>query len=166
MFEVEVKAPSTGPIEAKVRETGKFQKEEVQIDTYFQHPARDFRASDEALRVRSVGGNYFLTYKGPKHAGDVKKRMEIEFPVSHKAFDLLKELGFTESLVVKKNRRYYTVEGFEVVLDDVERLGKFIEIESKNKIDDSKVMAIAGKLGVKKESCTTKSYAELLEEKK
>ena len=37
-----------------------------ETDLYFQHPARDFAASDEALRIRQKAGVCFLTYKGPK----------------------------------------------------------------------------------------------------
>ena len=36
-----------------------------QVDAYFNHPARDFAQTDEAFRIRSIGGENYLTYKGP-----------------------------------------------------------------------------------------------------
>jgi len=39
---------------------------EEQSDTYFAAPYRDFAKTDEALRIRSLGGQAVLTYKGPK----------------------------------------------------------------------------------------------------
>ena len=53
---------------------------ERQVDFYFNPPDRDFRATGEALRVRSGHSANVLTYKGPKEAGPVKTRTEIELP--------------------------------------------------------------------------------------
>ena len=50
----------------------------VQIDCYYAHPVRDFAASDEALRLRQVGENNYITYKGPKLDTTTKTRREIE----------------------------------------------------------------------------------------
>jgi adenylate cyclase class 2 len=165
MFEVEVKAPADGLIEKKVAALGKYVKKEVQTDTYFQHPCRDFRKTDEAFRVRAAGKKFYLTYKGPKAKSDLKIRREIEFPVSEKIYELLTALGFTRTLVVKKTRKYYSIRGLEVALDNVTGLGRFIEIESREAGSEKKIMQLAKKLGIKEESITTKSYSELIEEK-
>ncbi len=53
-----------------------------QEDRYFNHPGRDFAATDEALRIRSVGNDNFVTYKGPKLSGPTKSRREIELPLA------------------------------------------------------------------------------------
>jgi len=164
MLEVEIKAQSSATAEEGVRRLGKFLHCEAQADTYFQHPSRDFRKTDEALRIREAGGKYLLTYKGPKAAGDLKIRKEIESPVQKNAFDLLESLGFSKALLVKKTREHYSLEGFDVSIDDVEGLGRFIEIESKSVGDSKKITVLAEKLGLKKQSLTTKSYSELLEE--
>ena len=49
-----------------------------QVDTYFSHPARDFAATDEALRIRSIDQENFVTYKGPKLDATTKTRREID----------------------------------------------------------------------------------------
>ena len=44
--------------------------------------ARDFAATDEALRIRRVGDANFVTYKGPKLDQSTKTRREIEVPLA------------------------------------------------------------------------------------
>ena len=164
MFEVEVKAKSSGAVEANVRKLGKFIRKEAQTDHYFQHPCKDFRKTDEALRVRAVDDAFRLTYKGPKSKGSLKVRREIEFPIDERIFGLLESLGFFETLLVKKKREYYSVDGLEVSLDDVSGLGRYIEIESLDVKDEERILSLAEKLGIGMESFTTKTYSELLEE--
>ena len=43
---------------------GKGQARVRQVDLYFAHPSRDFRETDEALRLRRVGETNRVTYKG------------------------------------------------------------------------------------------------------
>ena len=47
-------------------------------DTYFNHPARDFAETDEAFRIRSIGDDNRLTYKGPLVDKQTKTRQEVE----------------------------------------------------------------------------------------
>jgi adenylate cyclase, class 2 len=110
-----------------------------QVDTYFAHPARDFRQTDEAFRLRQVGDDNRLTYKGPKLDSTTKTRREIEVPLAPgtvQAADyqsLLHALGFTVGGLVRKTRRTarVDVDGFsiEVAWDEVDRLGVFVELE-------------------------------------
>ena len=52
-----------------------------QVDLYFRHPVRNFVQTDEALRLRQVGEENFITYKGPKIDAETKTRREIELPL-------------------------------------------------------------------------------------
>ena len=52
-----------------------------EVDLYFAHPARDFAATDEALRLRLTGLQGSITYKGPKIDAVTKTRREIELPL-------------------------------------------------------------------------------------
>ena len=114
-----------------------FVKREEHRDTYLRHPSRDFRATDEALRIREIDGEPFITYKGPRLAGPIKIRPEIELPmVSGTAEDWLKiwlHLGFVVALTVPKTREVYWFEqntrSVTITLDHVEPLGYFAEIE-------------------------------------
>ena len=46
------------------------------VDTYYNHPSRDFAETREALRIRRVDGVPMVTYKGTKLPGEVKARRE------------------------------------------------------------------------------------------
>lgn len=119
----------------------------TQVDRYFAHPARDFAETDEALRLRSVGDDVKITWKGPRLAGGTKTRREIELPLGAIAgsvpggqpatlarwTDLLEALGFRRVFEVAKRRRpgRLTWEGadIELALDAVSGLGDFLELE-------------------------------------
>jgi len=103
MFEVEQKFRLSSPsafLEA-ARELGvTWKKRVVEVDTYFQHPARDFVQTDEALRIRRhltfqgfcskdktperVSVESLITFKGPKLDPVAKIRKELELPLAHR----------------------------------------------------------------------------------
>ena len=111
----------------------------AQSDQYFAHPCRNFAETDEALRIRTVGGTSYVTYKGPKLDATTKTRRELELPVASSDPDgsrfaaLLAAVGFTPVLTVRKSRRPFVVshKGLRVhgALDEVEGLGTFVELE-------------------------------------
>jgi adenylate cyclase class 2 len=111
-----------------------------QEDTYLNHPSRDFAATNEAFRLRRIGAENRITYKGPRQSGPTKTREEIEFRLDEgdAIFDELQRLfvhlGFRPVATVKKRRTpfHLTVAGqeIEVALDQAEGLGDFAEIET------------------------------------
>src|SRR5207253_11380761 len=110
-----------------------------QTDHYFKHPARDFAKTDEALRLRQVGAENFITYKGPRVDSTTKTRRELELPLpsgpemNEQFAALLTALGFRPVGVVRKRRRKALLawEGHKVELavDEVAGLGSFLELE-------------------------------------
>jgi adenylate cyclase, class 2 len=111
-----------------------------QEDVYLSHPARDFAATNEALRLRRVGKSNRITYKGARRSGPTKTREEIEIPFAEGA-DSLKQmtrlfqnLGFGRIAVVRKSRRTFHLihlgREIEVSLDLAEGLGAFVEVEA------------------------------------
>ena len=103
----------------------------LEDDIYYNHPARDFRSTDEALRIRRVNDRYVLTYKGPKLSEKAKTRVEHEVTVDdlESMEKILVSLGFVESGAVHKERTIYHLGDVEVCLDRVRDLGFFVEIE-------------------------------------
>src|SRR3954462_7695005 len=84
-FEVEQKfaLDDSAAVEAKLAVLGAIEMEAVeQVDRYFNHPARDFGQTDEALRLRPVGELNFVPYKAPKLAATTKTRRELELPLN------------------------------------------------------------------------------------
>jgi adenylate cyclase class 2 len=107
-----------------------------QADTYFAHPCRDFAQTDEALRIRVVGGECLVTYKGPKLDATTKTRREIELPITGNERDwteLFTSLGFQPVSVVRKTRKAFEIshEGKVVhgAWDEVAGVGTFVELE-------------------------------------
>lgn len=113
--------------------------ERIETDYYFNAPHKDFRSTDEALRLRCIGESNRLTYKGPRRDSQTKTRPEIEVPlaqgeaVARQARDLLIALGFRYVARVSKRRQIYRLQrqGFpvEVCFDDVHQVGSFVEVE-------------------------------------
>ena len=111
-----------------------------QQDRYYRHPTRDFAVTDEALRIRQVGSESWMTYKGPRVDTSTKTRRELEvnLPAGRSSADcydqLLKLLGFQQLGNVTKSRRTATIAraGWDVsvVLDEVLSLGCFVELET------------------------------------
>jgi adenylate cyclase, class 2 len=109
-----------------------------QRDAYYNHPARDFAQTDEAIRIRTSGGKRCITYKGPRIDKTTKTRQEIEIPLgtrltSDTAEQLLVALGFTYVAVVEKTRCTGTLTwqdlSLTIAIDEVAGLGTYIEIE-------------------------------------
>jgi adenylate cyclase class 2 len=149
-----------------------------QVDRYFAHPARDFAATDEALRLRRVGDDVAITWKGPRIDAATKTRLEIELPLAAVApagaatlarwTDLLERLGFRPVREVAKRRRIARVSGdgpaIEACLDDVAGLGSFLELElvAAAEVDAARarIEALARDLGC--QAPERRSYLELL----
>ncbi|HIH75133.1 MAG TPA: class IV adenylate cyclase [Methanosarcina sp.] len=103
---------------------------EEQSDVYFAAPYRDFAKTDEALRIRSLGGQAILTYKGPKLDKVSKTRVELETPVDGIiTAKIFHALGFQKAGEVLKKREIFRAEEIIVCLDRVEGLGEFLEVE-------------------------------------
>lgn len=142
-FEVEVKyrAVDHDHLLKRVIELGASAGESVHHeDVYLSHPARDFAQTGEAFRIRRIGDENRITYKGPRLAGPTKTREEIEIPVAagphrfRQLLKLLENLGFRPVATVRKRRESFHLtfqeHELEIVLDMAEGLGPFAEIET------------------------------------
>lgn len=177
-YEVERKyriANAAELIEQVRRLGGEFAAPRDQVDMYYAHPARDFAKTDEALRLRRVGDDAFITYKGSKIDAASKTRVEIELPLAGGlagAADharLLEALGFRPVTEVSKRRRQASIiwqsRHFDIALDEVESLGEFIELETtadQTQLEAAKaaLASLADKLGL--HETERRSYLELL----
>ncbi len=166
MLEIEAKARiNREKIKRKLLKLeAKFLKKETQEDIYFAHPSRDFARSDEALRIRKIGKDFYLTYKGPKLDRLTKTREEHEVKISgfEEARNILKKLKFREVAAIRKKREYYALEDFTIALDEVEGLGSFIEVEKKAEhYTPEEIIDFLKKFGIKERDFERKSYLEL-----
>ena len=177
-MEVEMKfpLPEGRSLEEKLSAWGAIQHEDRhEEDHYFNAPDRDFAKTDEALRLRRIGPDNFLTYKGPKVDTQTKTRAEFEVSLApgdeaaEIMMQLLTRLGYRPVAVVEKTRRVFQTkrDGFdlEVCLDDVKGLGRFVELEilaPENRLDEARrtVQRVAAELGLT--TSERRSYLELL----
>ena len=141
-YEVEQKFPvgDLTLVENKLKALGATISEpRTEVDLYFNHPVHDYAQTDEALRLRRVGAINRITYKGPRIDATTKTREELDLslPEGEAAFDgfsaMLGLLGFVPISEVRKQRRKAHVDWqnrrIEVSLDEVDRLGTFVELE-------------------------------------
>lgn len=138
MYEVEVKVRAEhGPVREALEAAGAERVGTVtQVDTYYNHPVRDFAETDEALRIRretaAAEEEAVVTYKGPLVEAASKTRREVETGVeSGDDFDtVLESVGFEATATVEKERTRYRLDGYTVTLDSVAGLGEFVEVET------------------------------------
>ncbi len=167
-MEVEVKAriDDMNKIIEKIEKLhAEFIGEEEQEDYYFTHPCRDFKESDESLRVRFSKSGTYLTYKGKRTSREIKTREEIEVKVDENILELLGKLSFKLYMKIKKFRKIYRYGDLEICIDNVESLGNFMEIEGigEKEIYEKKVLDLAQKIGISE--FENKTYLELMEDK-
>ncbi|MBN2295651.1 MAG: class IV adenylate cyclase [Pirellulales bacterium] len=180
-YEAEQKFPvdNLQDVESRLGELGaEVTGERIEVDRYFNHPARDFAETDEAFRIRRVGPVNKITYKGPRVDETTKTRQELELPLAEgdqSAADwikLLEKLDFRTVSEVHKRRRKSHVEWqdrtVEVSLDEVTGLGTFVELElvvDEQDLDLARdcIADLAKKLGLKHSE--RRSYLCLLLEK-
>lgn len=166
-LEIEIKAWCDGhdSVRSRLEASGAlFSETRNEVDIYFNHPARDFAQTDEALRLRSVNGKCRLTYKGPKLSTRSKARVEHETDAGdlESVKNIMLCLGFTVSGTVEKKRNLYILNSIEICLDDVADLGTFVELEKKGQLGqgiEDELFKLAADLGLSR--FERKSYLEL-----
>lgn len=168
MLEVELKFRVKNPseIEERVSRICEFVGEGMQRDVYFNAPDRDFRETDEALRIREDGNECSLWYKGPKVGRRCKSRKELKVTVGDRrsAEALLLALGYRRVGEIVKFRRTYRCGRVNVCIDKVRGLGWFVEIECSGRRVrelERRVMDFASALGLNPGDGMVKSYLEL-----
>lgn len=191
MIEVEIKVQIQNPDKIRElfnKENGKYQFSLLHEDTYYNMPKklRDFKESDEALRIRKSNKfnknqqekkteHYYITYKGAKLDSKTKTRRELETLVEDGEIlkNILDALGFREVLTVKKERDLYKFtykdKSIEVLLDYLPILDQyFIEaellVESENKISQARelLFSFLNRFNIKESDSIRKSYLELI----
>jgi len=166
MLEIEMKfgVADFDTIEQRLRQWGARAGEPLdEADHYFNAPDRDFARTDEAFRLRRIGADNRITYKGPKQGGPAKTRTEVELalesgPAAADAFcRLVEHLGYRATAVVRKRRTPHHFDrdrfALEVCCDEVEQVGRFVEVEIVAPSDERAraeqvILAIVAELGL------------------
>lgn len=175
MLEVEMKFKVTVPEQtlAHLQRLGFHETaKKLESDRYYNAPDRDYAQTDEALRIRRTGNDCRLTYKGPKQGQKGKVRKEHEVDLSEGSAEMmhqiLLDLRYRPSIEVKKERtvfRHASQKDIEIVWDEVDRLGTYLELELIVPERDQAealvcLQALAESMDLKQEE--RRSYLELL----
>lgn len=121
-----------------------------QTEYYLNNPKQSFLTQREDgfrdipesyLRVRCTKQGDWVTFKkwhlDPTTGSRVyADEYEAALDSGSTMVGLLEQLGYTEKVVIKKSRSRWNYRAFEIVVDEVEGIGTFIEIELKQ-CDDS-----------------------------
>lgn len=131
-MEVELKAYAEDleAVELRLKRLGaKKTFQGVQVAEYYAPPGRKCEEKGFVLRVRVEGSKSFLTLK--KSTATPGAWIEHETPVGNadETRQILSEAGFQKFLSVNKTRSEYALDGVSYCLDDVQGLGRFVEVE-------------------------------------
>lgn len=134
MQEIEIKfrVDNLDIIKDKLKQEGCILSEELyQKDTVFVPTLSDTSNGEGKMfvRVRNVNGKSELNLK--KQSSSIIQSKEIEFEVSNydSAYDFLETIGLHKWVTVEKKRITTKYKDFNICIDEVKRLGNFIEIE-------------------------------------
>ena len=156
------------PVRARLAELGAQRRSRVlESNSFYDTEDRRLLAAGEGLRIRRIqplegpGQPDRVTFKGPRQPGVLKTREELEIDVSDAAAmeQVFERIGFVRVLRFEKRRETHVLDGCEVVLDELPRLGKFIEIEGPT---EAAVMAAREKLGLADAPLLTSSYVAMM----
>lgn len=147
-------------------------------DTYYDTPDKELAANNEVLRLRKKHdetASSELGYKGPNERTTSNARKEVETRIEHEESmkNVLESLGYVKQDVVEKHRARYRVEDCLVMVDTVEGLGDFVEVEhhpdtmydEAESVDEAEqsVFDVAKLLGLDPTDSISSSYRELLQ---
>ena len=136
MIEVEKKyrlPADAQDIVERIRELCSLSKAVRQVDLVYLNGIssfKDFTPGDPVLRCRSVDDDVTFTVKQKLPEGGV---WEVELPVNDAGVDRVEDfvacLGWNLVTRVVKTRRSAQADNITIVVDDVEGLGQFVELE-------------------------------------
>ncbi|MBS3116160.1 class IV adenylate cyclase [Candidatus Woesearchaeota archaeon] len=161
MKEIETKIPEK--IRQKLLEFGakKVFSGEMKI-IKLDFPEFTLKKRGELLRIRQVGDNCELCFKGKKEKALFKVQEEVQiisndFATTQKIFE---KLGFNIVYEGKKHRETYKLKRISFEIDSLDNVPPFLEIEAPT---EKEVLYYIEKLGYTLEQTTNKTSAEVEE---
>jgi adenylate cyclase class 2 len=163
----------------KLKGIAQFVKSAHQKDEYFNPPDRDFlepKFPFEWLSIRERGDKTILSYKHYRPE-DVQvathcDEYETEVAKPEGLRRMFSSLGFRSIVIVEKRRDTYLYgEEFEIALDELPGIGKFVEIEAMKDMGGvektrEQLFEFARKLGLNPDESDKRGYPFLVMEKK
>lgn len=149
-----------------------FSEELNQKDTVFVPDINDTSNQEgkQFIRIRNVNEKTELNLK--QQSKKIMQSKEIEFEVSDfdAAYDFLDTLGLDEWVTVEKKRITTKYKEFNICIDEVKRLGEFIEIEIVTPEEDQtdyyeeEIVKVAKELGINPDQRINNFYDTMISE--
>lgn len=158
MREIEILLPVLDPLKKAldILRKFKFAGSKKTCDIYFVDPLRPNLKPDKqghllrVLRLRQKGSRNYLTYKKDNfNQGGIwlySDEHEVELSSSKNTFEILKQLGFEILVEIKSVKHVYERGLYEIILEDVDGLGLFLEVERKNVEEEENVDVVRSEI--------------------
>jgi len=161
--EIKIKVDGLDKPKEELLKLGKLVKSIRQIDDYYVPCQRDFFSRKphptEWLRIRTNPDKVIFEYdrsinKKADGSQDCAEEYETEISSPEELRKILGFLDFKKIVTVDKQRQYWDCGDFEIVLDEIAKLGYFIEVERKGEFNDTakargECIKFLEKLGIK-----------------
>jgi len=140
----------------------------IEHDTFFDLPDHSIARQGKAVRLRVMMDEHgklmqsVLTYKGPQQAAQYKTREEIELQLHRQvqpAEQILERLGLRKVIQYQKRREAWRLDTCCITLDQLPRLGCFIEIEGP---DEETITRMIDTLHLSSAPRESRTYLEMI----
>jgi len=151
-IEVEIKVKLKDHDQAKevLEKIGEHRKTVRQIDTYYVPAHKDYfkkLPAEEFCRIRVQPDKATVEYHRVMNLGkenEYGEEYEVKIDDATEMMQLLEHMDFKKAVVVDKTRNYWHCDKFEIVVDHIEGLGNFLEVE---------VISSTKEVGITKDDC-------------
>lgn len=139
-----------------------------QEDTIYIQKNGKTTVKNPVFRIRKIADKTILTLKIQDSDLNTAKELELEVSDDEIMHQILQVLEFTAKAEVKKHRIETVHKGYTICIDDVERLGDFIEIEKLGLGDCNRekeydeMRKVLQNLGINEDDFVTEKYFEML----
>ena len=169
MKEVQLKFPGTIDLttlrKLKAERMGSFS----QVDTYYNPKDRNLKEKGELLRVREENDHIIVSYKGPAKNENFRVRPKVDFEINPETRDAFIKMYGGESIIIRKTRSLYQLNGVTFSLDKVIKvshgiqgeLGDFIEIRGVDAAKTDELEKVIELLGLKMADADKRAYSEM-----
>ena len=175
-MEVEVKArvKDMVSLKKKLESMGaRFGEEVEQTDEYFKQKGFDSRPEGPGswiMRIRESGGSKTLTFKSLTEVTGAWNEHETGIEDGDEARKILQSMGLINVFTLHKKRVHGSMAGFEVLLDDVKELGRFMEValdasDRDKEMARERIIRFIKETGIKENDIEKRGYGEIMGER-
>lgn len=167
-IEAKMRAPDLDLVRAKLRAVGAARVGVVaETNRFYDTPDGRLGKADQGLRLRTNAdvetgqATHVVTYKGKRRPGKFKTREELEFATDDPTAtaEVFDRLGYALEFSFEKRRESWTLDDCKIELDELPKIGTFVEVEGPS---EAAVDAVRAKLGLADEASLQQGYASMV----